>query len=142
MCQQIASQKVLELAIRYAGRINRMALAKKLENVVETKESEYENEETETQEDMFKDDNADIIEDDEPPLFTLTPKAPAVEIKPLALSQTLGRRSNPFKKRSSTPTSKGKFYVYYFKWFARTSVNLGVHTKTIFYRSFRFRDST
>lgn len=92
--------------------MNKMALAKKLENVVETKESEDANEETETQEDMFKDDNVDTIEEDEPPLFTLTPKTPAVEIKPLALSQTLGRRSNPFKKRSITPTSTGKFLVY------------------------------
>lgn len=91
--------------------MNRMALAKKLESVAEAKESDFTNEETETQEDMFKDDTVDTIEEVEP-LFTLTPKAPEIEIKPMTFSQTLGRRSNPFKKRSSTPSKGNPFFLH------------------------------
>lgn len=106
MCQQIASQKVIELAIKYAGQTNRIALANKLEAIAETKESEEIVKET--QDDIFNDRMETETLDEDEELFTPAAKTPDIEIKPLTPSQSFGRRSNPFLKKANTPVSKGK----------------------------------
>lgn len=53
VCEQIGSQKVIELAIRYAARMRNMALANKLESIAETKESDENIKASGTQEDIF-----------------------------------------------------------------------------------------
>ncbi|XP_008217215.1 WD repeat and HMG-box DNA-binding protein 1 [Nasonia vitripennis] len=105
LCQQIASQKVIELAIKYAGRLNKIALANKLESIADTKEPDEIIREVGTQEDIFN-DRIETPDEDEL-LVTPSVKTPDVEIKPLTPSQTFSRRNNPFKKKGNTPISKG-----------------------------------
>lgn len=106
ICQQIASQKVIELAVRYCGMNNKHALATKLENIAYSKETDEASQQIDTQEDIFN-DRVDIVQDDELVLVPTTNNKPDVVIKPLTPSQTFGRRSNPFAKRENTPKSKG-----------------------------------
>lgn len=93
------------MAIKYAGRLNKIALANKLESIADTKEPDEIIREVGTQEDIFN-DRIEMPEDDEL-LVTPSVKTPDVEIKPLTPSQTFGRRSNPFLKKGNTPVSKG-----------------------------------
>ncbi|KAL0104850.1 hypothetical protein PUN28_016473 [Cardiocondyla obscurior] len=103
ICEQIAPTKVIELAIRYALRVNKTALANKLETVVDAKsDSKDEKEENvEIHEDNFT-TNGDVgINDEEENNLSLPSiKKLDVEIKPLAMSQTL-KRVNPFLKTGS-----------------------------------------
>ena len=96
----------MELAIKYAGRIHRMALANKLESIADSKEPDEIIRDVGTQEDIFN-DPIETLEEDEPLLLTPAIKTPDVEIRPLTPSQTFGRRSNPFLKKGNAPTSRG-----------------------------------
>lgn len=110
LCEQIASEKVIELAIKYAQRINRVALSKKLESIADTKEKEKEKGEEN------KDTNTDIKSDDEflnndieePTLSLIIQKKPDLEIKPLSMADALSmKRNNPFLKSGNSPAIKG-----------------------------------
>ncbi|XP_014610650.1 PREDICTED: WD repeat and HMG-box DNA-binding protein 1-like [Polistes canadensis] len=110
LCEQIASQKVLDLAIKYAARINRTALMKKLESIADIKEKQEEEEKEEKENnDQNGTKNGDEIIEDTEELF-LTPvvnKKSDIEIRPLSMTETLSmRRSNPFLK-TTTSTSTG-----------------------------------
>ncbi|XP_014482710.1 PREDICTED: WD repeat and HMG-box DNA-binding protein 1 [Dinoponera quadriceps] len=109
ICEQIASVEAIDMAIKYARRINKRALASKLESIADTKEEKKEKENTENHRDNFtnNDDsnNTHDEEIDDVPLPAI--KKPEVEIKPLAMSQTL-RRINPFlKSENSSPSVRG-----------------------------------
>ncbi|XP_054000831.1 WD repeat and HMG-box DNA-binding protein 1 [Hylaeus anthracinus] len=111
LCEQIASEKVIELAIKYARRINRVALSNKLESIAdmreEEKEKEKENQDTNT--DGIKSDDEFLNNDIEEPTISLTiQKKPDVEIKPLSMADALSmKRSNPFLKSGNSPATKG-----------------------------------
>ncbi|XP_058806114.1 WD repeat and HMG-box DNA-binding protein 1 [Phymastichus coffea] len=105
ICQQIAPQKVLELAVRYCGYHNRHILATKLEKIACSKESQETSQHVDTQEDIFN--NIETVEDDELLLVPTNNKVPDIIIKPLMPSQPFGRRSNPWTKKGNTSTSKG-----------------------------------
>ncbi|CAK9804293.1 WD repeat and HMG-box DNA-binding protein 1 [Anthophora quadrimaculata] len=121
LCEQIASEKVIELAIKYARRLNRIALSNKLETIADTKETEKgkgnENENKNKNESENNDNcNEDVKSDDEPldndikeSTFSLTiAKKPDIEIKPLSISAALSiKRNNPFLKDGNSPTTKG-----------------------------------
>lgn len=109
ICEQIASVEAIDMAIKYARRINKRALASKLESIADTKEEKKEKENAENHRDNFgnNDDSSNIHDEeiDDVPLPVL--KKPEVEIKPLAMSQL--RRVNPFlKSESSSPSAKGE----------------------------------
>ncbi|XP_014213923.1 WD repeat and HMG-box DNA-binding protein 1 [Copidosoma floridanum] len=104
LVQQIASQKVIELAIKYARHMNKVPLARKFETIADNKDFEEDNKSS-TQEDMFKD--CVEPEEEEPVLLTPSFKTPDVEIKPLTPSPRFGRRSNPFLKKNNTLEPKG-----------------------------------
>lgn len=108
LCEQLASQKVLDLAIKYAARINRTALMKKLESIADIKE-QGEQEESNVQNDMNNHDET-IVEDAEEIILTpVATKKPDIEIKPLSMNQTLSmRRSNPFLKNACSQSIAGK----------------------------------
>lgn len=108
LCEQLASQKVLDLAIKYAARINRTALMKKLESIADIKE-QGEQEESNVQNDMNNHDET-IVEDTEEIILTpVITKKPDIEIKPLSMNQTLSmRRSNPFLKNARSQSTAGK----------------------------------
>lgn len=108
LCEQLASQKVLDLAIKYAARINRTALMKKLESIADIKE-QGEQEESNVQNDMNNHDET-IVEDTEEIILTpVITKKPDIEIKPLSMNQTLSmRRSNPFLKNACSQSIAGK----------------------------------
>lgn len=108
LCEQLASQKVLDLAIKYAARINRTALMKKLESIADIKE-QSEQKESNVQNDMNNHDET-IVEDAEEIILTpVATKKPDIEIKPLSMNQTLSmRRSNPFLKNACSQSTAGK----------------------------------
>lgn len=115
LCEQIASEKVIELAIKYAQRINRVALSKKLESIADTKEKEKEKGEEN------KDTNTDIKSDDEflnndieePTLSLIIQKKPDLEIKPLSMADALSmKRNNPFLKSGNSPAIKGIVIIF------------------------------
>lgn len=101
ICEQIASVEAIELAIKYAGRANKRALVNKLQSIADTKEQKKEEENVVDHHDNFTNDsdtnsltiNEEEIDDISSPII----KKPNVEIKPLAMSQTL-KRINPFLK--------------------------------------------
>ncbi|XP_047354511.1 WD repeat and HMG-box DNA-binding protein 1 isoform X1 [Vespa velutina] len=108
LCEQIASQKVLDLAIKYAARINRTALMKKLESIADIKEQQDEQKESNAQNDMNNHDEI-IVEDAEEILLTpVITKKPDIEIKPLSMNDALStRRSNPFLKNARSQSTAG-----------------------------------
>lgn len=116
ICEQIASSRAIDLAIRYALRANKMALANKLEKIVDAKSDFKDSREevTENHQDAFTNNGESSInsqeEEEEMPLPSL--KKPEVEIKPLAMSQTL-KRTNPFLKAGSSSISP-KGTIFYF----------------------------
>lgn len=111
ICEQIASTKVIDLAIRYALRINKMALANKLETIADTKSDSKDSkeEDMENHQDNFTiNDNSTVNDQKEDDVSLPSIKKPEIEIKPLAMSQTL-KRVNPFLKAGSPSLSrKGK----------------------------------
>ena len=108
LCEQIASDKVIELAIKYAGRIHRMALADKLEAIAEKKDRQAENQaqkEEEVIEFESHNDEIDVVDTQDDLILTPIAKTTSdIEIRPLTLS---GKRNNPFVKRTESPSSKG-----------------------------------
>jgi chromosome transmission fidelity protein 4 len=115
ICEQIASTRAIDLAIRYALRVNKMALANKLETIADAKSDSKDlgEEVTENHQDTFTNiDNFSINNQKEDNVPLLSLKKPEVEIRPLAMSQTL-KRTNPFLKAgSSSLSSKGKYYFF------------------------------
>ncbi|XP_076237790.1 WD repeat and HMG-box DNA-binding protein 1 [Calliopsis andreniformis] len=111
LCEQIASEKVIELAIKYARRINRVALSNKLESIADTKEEEKEKEteSNDNNEEKIKSDDEEPDNDVEDLPFSLNiQKKPDVEIKPLSMTEALSmKRNNPFLKSGNSPTTKG-----------------------------------
>ncbi|XP_011639181.1 WD repeat and HMG-box DNA-binding protein 1 isoform X2 [Pogonomyrmex barbatus] len=107
ICEQIASSKVIDLAVRYALRVNKMALAKKLETIadskVESKDSKEEDIEN-YQDDFTSNDNSSINNEEEEDIPLPSIQKPVIEIKPLAINQTL-KRVNPFLKAGSPSLS-------------------------------------
>ncbi|XP_070155887.1 WD repeat and HMG-box DNA-binding protein 1 isoform X2 [Polyergus mexicanus] len=108
ICEQIASTKVIDLAIRYALRVSKTALAKKLETIADAKsdsKDSKEEEEMENRQDNFT-SNGDFSINNQEDNEVLLPsiKKPEVEIKPLAMSQTL-KRVNPFLKAGNSSLS-------------------------------------
>ncbi|XP_043479156.1 WD repeat and HMG-box DNA-binding protein 1 [Leptopilina heterotoma] len=93
LCQQIASPKVIDLAIKYAARNGKMALANKLESIGENKIQEQEKQELEKEE---ADKANEINEIEEEPILPALVKKPEIEIRPLTYSQ--GLKKNPFIK--------------------------------------------
>lgn len=119
ICQHFASQKVIELAIKYVARINRQSLVKKLQTIAETKYSQRLEEETRKEEEdaeMFDDFSKDNDKELNGDQFDLTPvsKKDSFELKPLPLINS--RRSNPFIKTKASPRVGGKqsFKVFIF----------------------------
>ncbi|CAL1674927.1 unnamed protein product [Lasius platythorax] len=109
ICEQIASTKVIDLAIRYALRASKTALAKKLETIADaksdSKDSKEEEEEMENHQDNFTSNGDSSINNQEDNDVLLPSiKKPEVEIKPLAMSQTL-KRVNPFLKAGNSSLS-------------------------------------
>lgn len=117
ICEQIASTKVVDLAIRYALRVSKTALAKKLETIADTrfdsKDSKEEEEEMENHQNSFtSNDDSSINNQEDNDVLLPSIKKPEVEIKPLAMSQTL-KRINPFLKAGNSSLSpRGKYYLY------------------------------
>ncbi|KYN15387.1 WD repeat and HMG-box DNA-binding protein 1 [Trachymyrmex cornetzi] len=111
ICEQIASTKVIDLAVRYALRLNKMALANKLETIVDaksdskdTKEKEMENHQDDFTSNGNFNDSQDINSQEDNDVSLPSIKKPEIEIKPLAMSQTL-KRVNPFLKAGSPSLS-------------------------------------
>jgi len=115
ICEQIASTKAIDLAIRYALRASKTALAKKLETIADAKsdsKDSKEDEEMENHQDNFT-SNSDFSINNEEDNDVLLPsiKKPEVEIKPLSMSQTL-KRVNPFLKAGNSSLSpRGNTYI-------------------------------
>ena len=111
LCEEIASEKVIELAIKYARRINRVALSNKLESIADTKGEEKENEKKDKDSDKndIKSDEEVLDNDVEEPTISLNiQKKVDIEIKPLSMTEALSiKRSNPFLKIGNSPTAKG-----------------------------------
>ena len=115
ICEQIASTKVIDLAIRYALRSNKMVLANKLETIADAKSDSKDTKEKEME--NFQDDftsngnfngSQDINSQEDNDVSLPSIKKPEIEIKPLAMSQTL-KRVNPFLKAGSPSLSpRGK----------------------------------
>lgn len=116
ICEQIASTEAIDLAIKYAIRVNKKVLANKLESIADAKEQKKEKEDAENHRDNFTSDNDSSInvEDiDDIPIPVI--KKPDVEIKPLSMSQTL-KRINPFLKTGNSPvSSRGKELLFLFR---------------------------
>ncbi|XP_046490763.1 WD repeat and HMG-box DNA-binding protein 1 isoform X1 [Neodiprion pinetum] len=114
LCEELASQKVLELAVKYAGRLGQMALVTKLQSLARTKEDQDINEENGGKIREREDDRLSVNQVDEEfeevenadEYLSLTPiqAKPAVEIRPMSLSM---KRQNPFKKNGKSPSLKG-----------------------------------
>ncbi|XP_015609721.1 WD repeat and HMG-box DNA-binding protein 1 [Cephus cinctus] len=105
LCQEIASPKIIELAMKYAARLNQMALVKKFESIAESKDQEEKDEVGEIKEDGFDNHHQALIEDSESSILTpVIQKQADVEIRPLPISY---RRSNPFLKSGNSPAAKG-----------------------------------
>ena len=111
MCEEIASAKVIELAIKYARRINRVALSNKLESIADTNEEGKGNEKENKDSDKndIKSDDEILDNDVEEPTISLNiQKKVDVEIKPLSMTEALSiKRINPFLKSGNSPTAKG-----------------------------------
>ncbi|KAL7298415.1 hypothetical protein TKK_0008609 [Trichogramma kaykai] len=106
LCQYIASERVLRLAIKFADRSQKLSLANKLKDIADSKEPDEVMKGVDSQEDMFNDE-INTVEDQEDLLLTPVVKTPEIQIKPLTPSQPF-RRSNPFlSKKCTTPVSKG-----------------------------------
>lgn len=96
------------MAIKYARRINKRALASKLESIAEMKEKKKEDKNIENCQDSFtiNDDSNNIHEEEVDDVLSVTAKQLDVEIKPLAITV---KRVNPFlKSESSSPSARGK----------------------------------
>lgn len=113
LCEEFASRKVLELAMKYAGRLGQMALVTKLQSVARAKgetEAEAEEEARATERsngaaaNHFEEDIQEVEDDDYILPTTPEPVKPVVEIKPISLS---GKRLNPFRKSGKSPMLKG-----------------------------------
>lgn len=102
LCQQIASQKVIDLAIKYAARNGKMALANKLESIGENKVQEQMNQELEKEE-ADSANQINVIEEE--PILPALVKKPEIEIRPLTYSQ--GLKKNPFIKTKKAPEVTG-----------------------------------
>ncbi|KZC07659.1 PREDICTED: WD repeat and HMG-box DNA-binding protein 1 [Dufourea novaeangliae] len=113
LCEQIASEKVIELAVKYARRINRTALSNKLESIADKRDEENKKEqETENKDNDIdegkSDDEVQNNEIEEPTISLSVQKKPEVEIKPLSMSEALSlKRSNPFLKSGNSLATKG-----------------------------------
>lgn len=111
LCEQIASEKVIELAIKYARRINRIALSNKLESIADIKEEEKEkNIENRDNDDenINKSDDESLIDNDVEELSLNIIKKPDIEIKPLSMTEALSiKRNNPFLKSGNSSGTKG-----------------------------------
>ncbi|XP_077278003.1 WD repeat and HMG-box DNA-binding protein 1-like [Temnothorax americanus] len=107
ICEQIASTKVIDLAIRYALRVNKVALANKLETIVDAKSNSKDSKEEDVgnhQDDFTTNGNSSINDQEEDDVSLPSIKKQEIEIKPLAMSQTL-KRVNPFLKAGSPSLS-------------------------------------
>lgn len=108
ICEQIASTKVIDLAIRYALRVSKAALAKKLETIADaksdSKDSKEEEEMENHQDDFISNGDSSINNQEDNEVFLPSIKKPEIEIKPLAMSQTL-KRVNPFLKAGNSSLS-------------------------------------
>ncbi|KAL6444509.1 hypothetical protein ACFW04_001974 [Cataglyphis niger] len=108
ICEQIASTKVIDLAIRYALRVSKAALAKKLETIADaksdSKDSKEEEEMENHQDDFINNGDSSINNQEDNEVFLPSIKKPEIEIKPLAMSQTL-KRVNPFLKAGNSSLS-------------------------------------
>ncbi|XP_071562752.1 WD repeat and HMG-box DNA-binding protein 1 [Temnothorax nylanderi] len=107
ICEQIASTKVIDLAIRYALRVNKVALANKLETIADAKSNSEDLKEEDVgnhQDDFTTNGNSSINDQEEDDVSLPSIKKPEIEIKPLAMSQTL-KRVNPFLKAGSPSLS-------------------------------------
>lgn len=117
LCEEIASEKVIELAIKYARRINRVALSNKLESIADTRAEEKENEKEKKDGDKndIKSDEEVLDNDVEEPTISLNIQRKVdVEIKPLSMTEALSiKRSNPFLKSGNSPTTKGIIYCFF-----------------------------
>lgn len=105
LCQNIAPQNIIELAIKYASKSGKMALAKKLQNIAEEKNRKA-NDDFEEEEDIFagmEDESGNQNEE-----IILTPitkqKSEFIEIRPLTASL---KKRNPFLKKNNSPSTKG-----------------------------------
>ncbi|XP_076276688.1 WD repeat and HMG-box DNA-binding protein 1 [Lasioglossum baleicum] len=112
LCKEIASGKVIELAIKYARRMNKMALSNKLESIADVKEEEKEKEQEVTNDnDIEESKSEDEVQNDEFEESTISlaiQKKPDVEIKPLSMNEALSiKRNNPFLKSGNSPSNKG-----------------------------------
>jgi len=109
ICEQLASTKVIDLAVRYALRINKMALANKLETIADAKSDSKDSKEEENHQDDFASNgNSSVNSQEEDDVSLPLIKKPEIEIKPLVISQTL-KRVNPFLKAGSPSLSpRGK----------------------------------
>ncbi|KAG7206975.1 hypothetical protein KM043_000866 [Ampulex compressa] len=109
LCEQVASQQVIELAIKYARRLNRVALANKLESIADIKDREVEEESEENEEGHSNNRIEHVTDLTEEPAFALaTKKKTDLEIKPLSMNETLSmKRSNPFLKSGNSAANKG-----------------------------------
>lgn len=111
LCEQIASEKVIELAIKYARRINRITLSNKLESIADIKEEEKEKNienRDNNDENINKSDDESLIDNDVEELSLNITKKPDIEIKPLSMTEVLSiKRNNPFLKSGNSPATKG-----------------------------------
>lgn len=114
LCEQIASEKVIELAIKYARRINRIALSNKLESIADIKEEEKEKniENKDKNETINKSDDESLIDNDVEEFSLNIIKKPDIEIKPLSMTEALSiKRNNPFLKNGNSPGTKGTIII-------------------------------
>lgn len=114
LCEQIASEKVIELAIKYARRINRIALSNKLESIADIKEEEKEKniENKDKNETINKSDDESLIDNDVEEFSLNIIKKPDIEIKPLSMTEALSiKRNNPFLKSGNSPGTKGTIII-------------------------------
>lgn len=106
LCQQIASPKVIDLAIKYAARNGKMALANKLESIGDNKIQEQAKQELEKAENDKMTNEIVVEEEEEEPILPVLMKKPEIEIRPLTYSQGMMKR-NPFKKTKKPPEVTG-----------------------------------
>lgn len=113
LCEQLATDRVIELAIKYTRKINRVALANKIESIVDARQEDKENErETNNENDAAEriEDNSELLDNDtqQSTISLFSTKKPEMEIKPLSVTEALSaRRSNPFSKGGNSPATKG-----------------------------------
>lgn len=114
ICEQIASTKVIDLAIRYALRVNKMTLANKLETIVDAKSDSKDSKEEDMEDNFTTNGNSSVNDQEEDDVALPSIKKPEIEIKPLVMSQTL-KRVNPFLKAGSPSLSpRGKLALFKF----------------------------